>query len=278
MGESMKGMSSVRSNGRVRLAVLAVCASLMATFLALEAAPVHASVSRHALRDIKASPDFMDACVHDGARSQTCISRTVAAINRARAGENMRKHEMVLPQNFASLSRAEQAFVVINLERVDRGIRPIAGIVGLLSVPAKLGAVAEADPRPVIGVLAALGVHRFQTIWARDYGVLASDYEWMYNDGYSGASTTNGDCPYAGAPECWGHRHAILTRFNGLPLLTCGMGAADGIGGADSVAAVLAGGYGHHSPHFLYTWREALANGADGHQVQRASVAVVGAR
>jgi hypothetical protein len=179
----------------------------------------------------------------------------------------MLKRKVILPRNYASLTRAEQTFVVINLERVDRGIRPIVGMTARLNRQAKAGAVAAADPNPLISVLRQLGVRRYRTLWAQDYGALASDYEWMYDDGYAGAMTANITCRYAGAPGCWGHRRAILMRFRTFPLLLGGTAAAHAVDGADSLAVVLTGGHGR-APHFTYTWRNALRHGADGHRTR----------
>lgn len=248
---------------RVGLALILLVAGLGAFAGRARAAT---APGRHGRSDIAADPYFLEPCVLDGARSRSCISQTVAAINHARTHESMLKAKMVLPRNYASLSPAEQTFVVINLERVDRGLRPIAGMVPLLSHVATVSAVAQLDPTPATALLRLLGVHRFQVVWADAYGALAADYEWMYNDGFDGPLTTNVGCPFAHAPDCWGHRKAILTPFSGLPTLLAGTGAASAPYGARSVAAILTGGYGGR-PHFTYSWRTALAHGANGHRL-----------
>lgn len=233
--------------------------------VALGGGMAQAGTAHHARHNLPPHPDFLQACVMNGALSNECISQTVAAINHARAREQMRHHKLVLPRNYRSLTRPQQTFVVINLERVDRGIRPLRGMVGLLNTVAGVSALVGVDPAPATLLMQSLGVHRFQTLWAQDYGVLASDYEWMYDDGYAGELTTNIGCSYAGAPGCWAHRHGMLARFPGLPLLLAGTGAANASGGADSITAILTGGYGR-APHFTYTWREARSHGADSHR------------
>ncbi|HVX68228.1 MAG TPA: hypothetical protein VHA79_00885 [Mycobacteriales bacterium] len=229
--------------------------------------PAAAAPHRSGMHNVAADPYFLQACDLQGALSHRCISQTVAAINHARARESMRKTKMVLPRNYANLTRAEQAFVVINLERVNRGLRPIAGMLSRLNHVAKVSAVAELDPAPAMALLRRLGVHRYQVVWAHDYGVLAADYEWMYDDGFDGTLTTNLACLFAGATGYWGHRKSILQPFAGLPLVLGGVGAVRAADGTDSVSAVLTGGYGA-KPHFTYSWRKALAHGANGHRVR----------
>jgi hypothetical protein len=209
----------------------------------------------------------MVPCVLKGALSHDCISQTVAAIEQARRSEGVRRTKLILPRNYASLTRAERTLVVINLERVARGLRPMKGMVKRLNKAAKTAAVAQTDPTPGMSLLSGLGVRRYQVLWANDYGVLASDWEWMYNDGFLGNLTTNVGCLFKGASDCWAHRKGILQPFTGLPLLIAGTGSARAGAGASSVTAILTGGYGK-KPHFTYTWRNALRHGANGHRTR----------
>jgi hypothetical protein len=73
---------------------------------------------------------------------------------------------------------------------------------------ALLGAQAQEDPQTssVPGEIAAVGN------WAEDFGPLASDFDWMYNDG---PGSFNVDCPAGSSPGssgCWIHRDQILTN------------------------------------------------------------------
>ncbi len=82
------------------------------------------------------------------------------------------------------------------------------------------------------------------SIWAGGLtSVLEADYYWMYDDGWSGSSTTNSACSPSNPSECWGHRDIILHSFpncpSGTPYLS--MGAAfsrTGYAGG-SIAAIL---------------------------------------
>jgi hypothetical protein len=230
----------------------------------MEVTPAAGAV-RPPRQDIEASPHYMHACVEYGAMSHRCIARSVAAIDSARAREHMRHPQLILPANYRSLTAAEQVFVVIDLERVDRGLRPLAGMTPRLSRDASQAAFAGVDPTPARSQLRRSRVRVYRTLYARDFGALAADYEWMYNDGYAtdGGSTTNTSCSYPGAAGCGGHRSAILCRFRGLPRLIGGMGSASESDGAVTATAILTGGRGR-SPHFTYTWRDALRHGADG--------------
>lgn len=224
-------------------------------------------VPHQARHNIQAQPAYMNACVARGSMSRTCIAETVAAIDHARANEAMRHPRLILPDNYRSLTRAQQAFVVIDLERVDRGLRPIAGMVGQLNHAAKQAAAAGRDPRAPSSSR-DVGVRVYRSVYARDYGVLAADYLWMYDDGYSSGArqTANTNCAAPQASGCWSHRAAILHRFKGWSLLLGGMGNERAEQGANTVAAILAGGSGGR-PHFTYTWRDAKEHGADGWRV-----------
>jgi hypothetical protein len=253
---------SLPSRARVCAQGLVVALAAAATLTAL-AAPASAAVALHAQHrhNIAPRPNFMVPCVEQGAQSDACISESVAAIEHARRREGLPDPALHLPRGYRSLTRAEQLFVVINLERVDRGLRPIAGMVPSLDHAATLAAVAGVDPSPAVAFLRGLGVHRYRSVFARDYGALAADYVWLYYDGFSSGAMQNVFCAYPGAAGCWSHRAGILDPFDGLPLLLAGAGAAPGIYGSTWMTAVLTGGYGA-APRFVYTWRQALAHGA----------------
>jgi hypothetical protein len=156
----------------VGLAVLAGVLAPMANPPATQAAPLG-----HPRSSLPPRPDYLVACVLEGALSRRCISQSVAAIENARRAEGMRHYKLILPRNYTSLTPAERAFVVVNLERVDRGLRPLAGMVPKLNREARAAATVGDDPNPAVWLLRGLGVHRYQSIWAQAYGVLASDYE-----------------------------------------------------------------------------------------------------
>jgi hypothetical protein len=111
-----------------------------------------------------------------------------------------------------------------------------------------------------MSLLQALGVSEYGSIWAGDFGPLASDYDWMYNDGYSADGSINLACATPSASGCWGHRDNILGTYSYQPTLLAGAGTASPPGA--SIAEVMTGGRGS-PPAFTYSWREAKRHGAN---------------
>lgn len=212
--------------------------------------------------NISPNPWFLQACSAQGAGSSTCIGQTVAAIDNARESEQMRQYPLVLPDNFVTLTAAEQTFVVIDLERVDRGLRPIVGLVSQLDAAALPGAIRHTDPAPGTRLLRSLRVRSYRTLWGSSFGPLATDYDWMYDDGYSDGGDPNVDCQYTDSTGCWAHRNAILTSFVGQRLLLAGIAMADDAQGMESITAIITAGGGPR-PRLVYSWAEALRDGAD---------------
>jgi len=207
-------------------------------------------------RNVSPSPDYTKTCSSAGMDSSpACLAAALAAINHARSLEGI--HPMVLPADFAGLSLADQLFIAVNLERVDRGLAPFVGLTTALNDNAQVGAD-DADDPPPLGPAYQLD----DAEWAGGASNgLDSVYGWVYNDGFNSG---NLDCVRRDAPGCWGHRKGILDDFgSGTDLV---MGAAydqasdvhNGDVGGTSMAVTLA----VQSPPpstFTYTWAEALA-------------------
>ncbi len=214
--------------------------------------------------NIQPSPDYFSVCAARGRNTPTCIKLVVEAIDRARSHEHMKKHALVLPRNYRRLSVARQTFVITNLERVDRGLRPFKGLTAPLNHLSNVAAGLRIDPSMRVSTLRALGIGEWGSIWAEDLGPLAADYDWMYNDGYSATSGINIACQTPTASGCWGHRNNILYSGKGYSVLSAGAGTSKPAGA--SIAEVLVCGYGR-APKYVYTWRSALLHGANGHQI-----------
>ncbi len=153
--------------------------------------------------------------------SAPCTAATVAAIDRARAAEHV--GTIRLPRDWDSLTVAEQLFVISDLERVARGVPPVAGLVPALDAAAAAGAKANADPTYP---LSADEPGPETSIWAGgEYSALIADYVWMYQDGW-GPGNGNEDCTGPHAGGCWGHRDAVLGALTGTSCADCLMGAA----------------------------------------------------
>jgi hypothetical protein len=206
--------------------------------------------------NVPPTPDYTRTCNSTGLDdSPACIDAVLAAVNHARALEDVRP--MVLPTDFSNLSVTDQLFVAVNLERVDRGLAPFVGLTAPLNHNAQVGAD-EADDPPALGPAYELD----DAEWAGGASNgLDAVYGWMYDDGYNSG---NLDCPRRTSPGCWGHRKGILDDFGtGSDLV---MGAAydtasdvhAGDVGGTSMAVTLA--VQSEAPTtFTYTWAQALA-------------------
>ena len=230
-----------------RWAGLAVAAAALAVGLPTTAASA-ATISDPA-QNVVPSPAYWQTCVQQGTSSQQCTDAIVAAIDNARALEGV--GPMTLPANFATLTPAQQTFVVTNLERVDRGLAPAVGMVDSLNSLATDAAKADADPMLPGWTVGSFQVNGWSSIWAGDLNALASDYDWMYDDGWGPQGSYNLDCTSATASGCWGHRHAILR--SGSHLIT-GVGS-DKQSSWMSIAQILVSGSGT-LPAFTYSWAD----------------------
>jgi hypothetical protein len=206
--------------------------------------------------NVRPYPDFTQICAGNGVdMSATCINAALAAINHAHALEGVRP--MVLPVGFAHLTVPQQLFVVVNLERADRGLPTFNGLTASLDANAQRGANDASDP-PDPGPAYVLT----DAEWAGgSSNALDAVYGWMYDDGYNSG---NLDCVHRGATGCWGHRKGILDDFGAGPNLV--MGAAidatgdhhSGDNGGTSMAVTLAvAGAPVHS--LVYAWNQVLA-------------------
>lgn len=209
-------------------------------------------------------PNYIPVCVRHGDTAAVCIKSVLAAIRHARTVERVKAPTMILPRNFGKLSASRQTFVVTDLERVARGRRPFAGMTAALDHRAHTAAIARRDPTIPASLVRRLKIERYGSIWAGDLGPLAADYDWMYNDGYSTHHSINLACTTPSSSGCWGHRDNIIGSYGALPSLLIGAGTGRPAGA--SLAEVLAAGSGK-APKFVYTWKQALAHGANGHPV-----------
>ena len=215
----------------------------------------------HPPANIAETPDFASACRQSGNQSAACISATIQATTAARAHEGL--GAMVLPSNFAALTPGEQLFVLADIERVDRGLPAIVGMVAQLNTDAQNAAAANTDPTPS-SVPPGSTVTSWASDWAEAAGALGSNYNWMYDDGPGSGDI---DCTPSTPSACWGHRDNIL-GFNASQVAAShgvlAMGAAeatvasDAPWSSDAMLIVLMTG----SPAYTYTWAQAQAAGA----------------
>jgi hypothetical protein len=225
--------------------------------------------------NVPPDPNFVAVCQNHPTRGRLCFAATLAAIDHARHLEGVRP--LVLPRNFLRDTPADQLFVVVNLERVDRGLPPVPVLLAPLNRDARSAALANRDP-------VWTAARRYDNVgyawfsnWAQGLdpdgrltaaNVLTMDYGWMYYDGYAGpnAPIRNELCAAPRAPGCWGHRENILADDPAVGSdFALGAAYTWRPGSLPSGAMLLV-----ETPvplperHPVYTWAAALAAGADG--------------
>jgi hypothetical protein len=173
-----------------------------------------------------------------------CIDIMLAAVDRDRSYEGV--GPMLLPSNWSSLTASEQQFVVIDLERVARGLPPFTGDSTLMDQVVKdtsvFGAiVGPADPTPPTysQIYSWFGPKAAELSGASGEGTEGDPIDgiagYMYDDGCGigpdgGPEGGNIDCvkvPTAtwsglNSPS-WGHREDVLMNDN-FTLSVCPQG------------------------------------------------------
>jgi hypothetical protein len=154
----------------------------------------------------------------------------LSAIDSARAVEGVTPMAVTASQ-LSALSIPEQLFVIMNLERIDRGLPPIEYMTSQLNALAQGGADSANDPGFPSTLTGGLPVTYAGSVWAGGLSSpLEADYYWMYDDGWGGsaATTSNAACSLSTYSSCWAHRDIILhadPSCGGAPSVTS-MGAA----------------------------------------------------
>jgi hypothetical protein len=136
----------------------------------------------------------------------------LTSIDSARGAEGV--GPMQVPESgVSSLPIPEQVFLLVNRERIDRGLPAISEMTGQLNDEAAQGAQQGTDPPLPTTLTSGQPVVWAGSIWAGGTtNVFESDYYWMYSDGWGGLSapTSNIACVILTGPDCWGHRDIIL--------------------------------------------------------------------
>ncbi len=168
----------------------------------------------------------------------------LTSIDDARAHEGLGPMQLS-EASLAALPLPEQVLAVVNEERLDRGLAPVVDMTAQLDGYAGGGASAGADPTFPPSLAGGVPLTYGGSVWAGGItSVLEADYYWMYDDGWSGSSTTNSTCTPRTPSGCWGHRDIILHSFtncpNGPPLLSMGAAfSANGYSGGSIAAMVV---------------------------------------
>ncbi|MDA8263432.1 MAG: hypothetical protein M0Z47_11455 [Actinomycetota bacterium] len=184
--------------------------------------------------------------------SGPCISVILYDINQARAQESL--PPMVLPVNFSLLTGGEQMFVLINLERIARGLAPLTGMTASLNSYAETGAGQGSDVN-------VPGYSYSSSIWAgNEVNPLAAMYDWMYYDGLNSDGTSiNVSCTTSDTSGCWQHREIILDQSSS----NLDAGAALALNAAGyfaSYAAVIVADTELPASGYVFTWTQELSD------------------
>jgi hypothetical protein len=162
----------------------------------------------------------------------------------------------------------EQLFVVINQERIDRGLAPIEYMTAQLNSYALAGANANTDPSFPTSLTGGSPLTGGGAIWAGGItSALEADYYWMYSDGWGGSAqaTSNAPCTSATSSGCWGHRDVILHAFSacaGGAAPTLSMGAAySTTGDGGSLAAIMVSTCGAPPADVTLSWSQMTNRG-----------------
>lgn len=164
------------------------------------------------------------SCANAAGATPTCMAALLASIDAARADEGIAP--MTLPPAFSNLSAPEQLLTLADLERIDRGLAPIAGLSPQLDADAQQGADINGDPSGPSG-------YSWASNWSGAALSLFNDFSWMYDDG---PGSPNIGCSGPRTDGCWGHRANILGQYQ-TPI---GMGAA---ASGDSQTQLFVAGY-----------------------------------
>jgi hypothetical protein len=212
----------------------------------------------------------VEAICHQPGQQPACIRGTVTAIDAARAEEGV--GPLVLPTNFAALSSGQQLFVLTNLERVDRGLTPIAGMVSSLDGAVVAAAQQDTDPG-LPGPVPGLGIAAYGSNWALTGSNVDAMYYWMY---YDGMNSGNIDCTSTNTTGCWGHRDILLGFQDDLnqvggtlvfdaastPNTDPAYPVSSGTTQYTSVTCIVVLANSVDPAYYTYTWAQAVAAGA----------------
>jgi hypothetical protein len=165
--------------------------------------------------------------------SRACTDILLTGINQAQAAEHL--PGFVLPSNYFSLSATRQMFVLVNLERISRGVPPLVGLSPYLSATATTAAGQSADPPfqasygPVQVWAPPSGNYAYGGAWGGG-SVNAADvvFGWFYGDGFGNGWPTFTGCARPNGPMCWWHREELL----GVKGFSGGTACTDCVAGA----------------------------------------------
>ncbi len=154
-------------------------------------------------------PTYGTGCTYSASpdSSSSCTQAATTATDNARALERIAPISFDIAA-FDAMPIAQQLFVISNLERVDRGLKPALYMTTQLNQYARVGVDTRTDPS--IPSILTGGARRAYggSNWASGFeSVLHANYFWMYDDGLNSGNVA---CTATDTAGCWGHRDNIL--------------------------------------------------------------------
>lgn len=208
-----------------------------------------ARAARAARRDVRAlqNPRYSlaiaqylwPACTGASDYTPGCLRASLAMLNAGRRSEGL--GPVMLPANWATLTVAQQLFVLTELERTARGLPAYRGLVAALDVAAQAGADAGRDPSA-----GGAGVPPLESVWAGgEPNAIVVMADWVYADGiFPDGASENLGCSLHDRAGCWSHRDIILRAAGAT---ACGSRCVIGAGFSHVGHAAGGGGYGRQS-------------------------------
>ena len=197
-----------------------------------------------------------------GFSTPDCDAYIVAAIDHARSLEGVKP--VRLPSNWTSFTLSQQLFVIVNLERVDRGYPPYLGLNAALTADTRKAVAAQHYPTTT-GFPVGTRNRQFQTATAvtlQRPNALITDYVFMYMSEWPltvPAAQAPG-CTNAHAAACWGARDGLLGSVTtlrggvGLGCTTCEVGVAAKTLGIFEEFIIIVARPAHAPPKTNFKW------------------------
>ena len=184
--------------------------------------------------------------------SDACNQDVVQATNNARTIlESLPALSLSLTP-YEAMTLPEQLFVIANVERVARGIPPIAGLTTQLDTLAQAGANIYDDPSFPAGLTGGAVLVSGGANWAGGWvNPLGANYVWMYDDGGSplgGIATTSSAAMRLPAFVAHGGFLRYIARITLRRLQRYGT----------SFAEIFVGACGATPTDVVFTWQQAL--------------------
>ncbi len=163
------------------------------------------------LKDISPSPNFNAVCPQFSQKaSKSCIAAVLAAVNNAHKKTGIPTIDVNI-NTLAKMNGPEVLLVLVNLERISRGLQPFSGLTKLFNQVARKAAEKKTDPALSDNEM-LLGRNGFVANWGGNWAEniespLEASYDFVYQDG---PGAFNVLCTQQNKSGCYGHRENIL--------------------------------------------------------------------